>query len=595
MSNPIPLQDEFTGMFRDKSRDRLPRGKVWNLQDYIPDELGAPLCKRGGWPYHGVTLNSLNASAGQPDRVAFVPFTTGLQVIAVDSSIPRLFDLTNGVDRGSVNKPVGPMVFYRDKLIIPCDIAGANPQKYTGGAPAALTGAPDFAFAAVYKDRLAAISQGASGANTIKRVYYLENFGDIGFTLTFQGQTTSTLTEDSTAAEVQTALENLSNIAPGDVTVTDQGGATILDVHIEFKGAYATQNVGLTGTELANPPDSILQITTIQAGSAFSTSPRINFSGAGNPESWDTTNRYLDTSGNLVALAALPNALLAFHSGTVERIRGGIPPGSAAANMELEPLFSDIGLIGNDAVSVAEGNCYWADENGVYRTDGSGSPIDLTKQGGISSYWREQAARASGSVSLAVWRGYVWISLLDASDTYVDFLVFDIDKRAWLRFTNIRGYNFATQYGATDELYFSNRDTASKQIGALGGVFSPSLANKNDADGDAVAPVVETGIYPIEGQGKKRVKHIYVSYDERDAASDNPALTVSYLTDPASSSYTALSPTLPETTGRDRKRRALGSVPAYGYAFKIAQANASSDTRLYALEADVGLHEASRR
>jgi hypothetical protein len=489
LAEPQELQKTFTGIWRDGSRDQLPPGKVHNLQDYIPDELGAPLRKRGGWEYFGSALTSLDASAELPTRMIVAPFTAGTQVLAIDGrSNCEIFDLTNDVDRGSVyggtgGQPQGQPVFYRDQVIFPSQEATGLPRKYvSAGTLSALANAPAFRTPVVYKDRLA--------------------------------------------------------VANGH---------------------------------------------------------RIYFSGAGNAESWDVNLRYLDTSAQIHTLAALRNMMLVFHSGSVERIRGDIPPGSAAANMTLEPLYDDVGVFDFDALTVHGDTAYFADENGVYATDGNGPAKDLTKQGGISTYWTTQIASATVSVAMAVWRGYLFISLIGASDAFVDFLVYDIRRRLWFRFQNIRAYNFATRFGATDELYFSNRDTSSKRVGKLSGIFSPVSGVKNDADGDAVAPVVETGIYPVRGEGKKRFRHAYISYDLRDAASDNPTLTVSYLTDPAGTSYTALSPTLTETTARDRKRVAFGAAPTYGVAVKVAQTNASSDTRLYALETDAHLLEGSRR
>ncbi|MER6249371.1 hypothetical protein [Streptomyces griseorubiginosus] len=74
------------------------------------------------------------------------------------------------------------------------------------------------------------------------------------YTLTFSGQTTSGIPYNATAAQVKAALEALSNIAPGDVTVT--GGphpGTVISV--TFAGAYLGEDVpqmtasasGLTG------------------------------------------------------------------------------------------------------------------------------------------------------------------------------------------------------------------------------------------------------------------------------------------------------------------------------------------------------------
>ncbi|MGW2384414.1 hypothetical protein [Streptomyces sp. NPDC001658] len=44
------------------------------------------------------------------------------------------------------------------------------------------------------------------------------------FTITWNGQTTAAIAYNATAAQVQTALEALSNIAPGDVAVTGNAG-----------------------------------------------------------------------------------------------------------------------------------------------------------------------------------------------------------------------------------------------------------------------------------------------------------------------------------------------------------------------------------
>ena len=73
------------------------------------------------------------------------------------------------------------------------------------------------------------------------------------FTLTFDGQTTGNIAYNASAATVQAALEALSNIAPGDVTVVLNATS---DWTVEFAGAYAGVNVpemsgdksGLTNT-----------------------------------------------------------------------------------------------------------------------------------------------------------------------------------------------------------------------------------------------------------------------------------------------------------------------------------------------------------
>jgi hypothetical protein len=62
------------------------------------------------------------------------------------------------------------------------------------------------------------------------------------FSLTFSGQTAAGIAYNAIASAVQTALEGLSNIAPGDVTVTGGPGPGTPYV-VTFTGTYAHTNV----------------------------------------------------------------------------------------------------------------------------------------------------------------------------------------------------------------------------------------------------------------------------------------------------------------------------------------------------------------
>ena len=100
---------------------------------------------------------------------------------------------------------------------------------------------------------------GASGSSTneTQRITTTGTPSEGTFTLTYDGQTTSDLDYDSTAAEVDTALEALSNIDAGDVTCT--GGplpGTAIDV--EFTGNLAGINV----SEMTATPSSAPSMTT---------------------------------------------------------------------------------------------------------------------------------------------------------------------------------------------------------------------------------------------------------------------------------------------------------------------------------------------
>ena len=90
------------------------------------------------------------------------------------------------------------------------------------------------------------------------------------FTLTYDGQTTAALAYDATAAQVQAALEALSNIAPGDVLVTEVNSGWL----VEFIGTKAaTDVVEMTGNASLLTPESTVTVSTVQEGD---NSPAVN-------------------------------------------------------------------------------------------------------------------------------------------------------------------------------------------------------------------------------------------------------------------------------------------------------------------------------
>lgn len=310
---------------------------------------------------------------------------------------------------------------------------------------------------------------------------------------------------------------------------------------------------------------------------------RIHFSDAG--ALTYTASGYIDCSGPINAVAALRNAVLLWSPGKTERLRGATPPPST--DMILEPVF-DQGCL--DARSVANHNDFvvFANARGVFMTDGAVF-LDLTRAGGMSQYWRSllSSYTSSWTISAGVYRGFYIVSLMNGA-TFQDCLACDIDRRTWFRMSNLKALCFGTTVSAADELYFGSR--VAPRLCSLSSLFSKSASVKNDADGTAVTAVWETAFTPL--QGKLRIRDLYVSYDLRDAASDDPTLTISYLTSPESSAYTVLS-SVSETSAFSRQRVPLRRV-ANGFGFKLSRANASSDARLYSLELDGYPEEASR-
>lgn len=97
------------------------------------------------------------------------------------------------------------------------------------------------------------LSQGGSGLTS--------------YTITFSGQTTSSLLTAATAAQVQAALEALSNIAPGDVTVV-QTTASPFVFTVTFSGAYADTDVPAMTTTPTGGSGTVVVATTVVGNSA---------------------------------------------------------------------------------------------------------------------------------------------------------------------------------------------------------------------------------------------------------------------------------------------------------------------------------------
>lgn len=126
---------------------------------------------------------------------------------------------------------------------------------------------PDFYFGGPLGEPAADVAPDQPAcASEVQTVGIPTDTTDGTFTLTFDGQTTAGIAYDATAAAVQTALEALSNIAPGDVTVSG-GPLPASSVTIAFGGAYEGQNVpALTGTGTGLTPVGAVTVTTTTEG-----------------------------------------------------------------------------------------------------------------------------------------------------------------------------------------------------------------------------------------------------------------------------------------------------------------------------------------
>lgn len=107
---------------------------------------------------------------------------------------------------------------------------------------------------------------GVGGTNEYQKIYAVDVFPSgftDPFTITFDGQTTGPLTHTSTAADVQSALEALSTIGSGNISVfRDASNPGAIEYQITFVGTLQATNVSQLTTNTGapgNPYGTIIQ------------------------------------------------------------------------------------------------------------------------------------------------------------------------------------------------------------------------------------------------------------------------------------------------------------------------------------------------
>jgi hypothetical protein len=326
---------------------------------------------------------------------------------------------------------------------------------------------------------------------------------------------------------------------------------------------------------------------------------RLYFSTTDNSlQAWDTTNAFWDFSYPIVGLAPLRNAILVFHDDFTSRLRGSTPPpgGDLIAD---DPLFN-IGCA--DARSIAFWNeqVVWANTDGLYISDGI-VPNDLTRLAGMGKYWQELLGAytpATWTITGGVIRNSYVVCVMDGA-TFKGAAIVELgNPNAWVNVTNLdaRAMWRTTALTGAELMFFGRRGGA--YIGEMSTMWTPSATYKNDGDGDPVQMVMETPFYEF-GTGLDLVRDVYVTYDLEDAATDDPTITVGFVTDPSETAYTNVESasatnvtyTFGETTSRTRRRGTVNRT-GLGFALKVLQTNASADCRIWSVEADgYGLEE----
>jgi len=336
----------------------------------------------------------------------------------------------------------------------------------------------------------------------------------------------------------------------------------------------------------------------------------------GPPGAWDALG-YIDTSLGISAIWPMGAQILIFHDGSIEKIKGTIPPSTDIdTDMYLDPFTDQVGCQDPASVVGWQENVIWAAPRGVYLSDGS-TIRSLTEQGGIADLWRTLYLnkRPGTYVTSAIFLDLLFVSVLidwDGStpnDLRPFTLVCNLGERSWTRFANhgmtaaipssadgeevwwgVDGHGHAAGYqnrlATLSSMLFVDRDLTAMRSGNEVAAYAAPV---DQVDGNAmpVLPQVETGWLRLGQEGVKRVRHVYVSHTTENVAA-TPAtnhLRVSCRLDPYP--YAPYVPVgeIPGSDDYERYRLRLGKR-SYGITVKVEQITPSYVSRLHDIAVD---------
>jgi hypothetical protein len=331
--------------------------------------------------------------------------------------------------------------------------------------------------------------------------------------------------------------------------------------------------------------------TRLVLGGASAQPQRLYFSPTPDIAStWDTTDSWIDCDHAVTGIAALHNALLIFSQGHTERIIGSTPP--PGSDMDRSPL-GDVGCSDARSIIVQEGNCLFANSRGVYLTNGAGF-ASLTTEGQIETYWQsllEGYDPATWTISAGIIRSFYVVSIMDNNGSNVATLMCNVPRRAWWRLTNINAQMFSQAVGAQEELYYA--DQSVPRITTMSGIFKPTAGNRYDADSTPVEPGIDFQTQ-AGGPGLKSYGDGRLSFDMRDAATDNPTMAVNYAKGLEATTYQGANQSpFSETTDENRLTFSTG-FDSQAISLQLRQTGPSSKTEVFAIEVDERTHSLTK-
>ena len=320
---------------------------------------------------------------------------------------------------------------------------------------------------------------------------------------------------------------------------------------------------------------------------------------------WDATSIW-PTSDTIQGFAPMQGQVLIFHTSMIERLRGTIAPATGVqGDLSLDTLSDQVGCTLPSTIVPWRENVIFADERGVYLTDGT-SVKSLTEQGGVSDFWREAYRyRAPGpSINCSVYLDYLLVSILTTTSAQPFFVICDLNERAWFRFTNFAPSCQIPGEGTREEIYCGIQvDNKMSILSSMFGepyVGSPPAPDLVDGNGLNVLGSITSGFKKLNDEGMIRIKAIHLSYHHQSytTPSNVNAVKVDYrLSPPTPLEFDVPSigdwhgaGILPATNEYARKKLPVGKR-GYGLMVRVSGLSGSRVSRIFSIGVNAGAQD----
>lgn len=216
----------------------------------------------------------------------------------------------------------------------------------------------------------------------------------------------------------------------------------------------------------------------------------------------------------------IANNLLVFGPRHMEMIHGTVPPGYNTSDTVLAATGYDQGMATPAAGKMWNGYVIFANEKGLWKTDGT-QLVDITTRAGLSTAWRNdwQSFSNGWTCALGIYQNYAIVTVTNGTTEQFTYC-FDLGLKNEVGF-NLKGFP-TTMYaevstGATTATANSEQDLLFGILGAAqAGRFQPCLSVGGTAGKDANGVAIEydwvSAFYQLGSRAPKRFKRAYWDY-----------------------------------------------------------------------------------